>query len=129
MTKDPLADALSSIKNYEEARKSEITLDIASNTIGDALKVMEEERFIQDYEFIDDGKSGKYRVELRGKINNCGVIKPRFSVKHDDFEKWEKRYLPAAGFGVLIVSTSRGVVTHEEAREEGVGGKLLAYVY
>ncbi|KXA99635.1 30S ribosomal protein S8 [candidate division MSBL1 archaeon SCGC-AAA261F19] len=129
MTKDPLADALSSIKNYEETRKRKIILDPASNMIGDMLRVMQDEDFISDFEFIDDGKSGKFRIELMGKINDCGVIKPRFSVKHDEFEKWEKRYLPAAGFGALIVSTSNGIMTHKEAQNQGIGGRLIAYVY
>lgn len=129
MTKDPLADALSSIKNHEEMRKREITLTPASNMIGDTLDVMQDEDFINDFEFIDDGKSGKFRIELMGKINDCGVIKPRFSVKHDEFEKWEKRYLPAVGFGVLIVSTSNGIMTHKEAQNQEIGGRLIAYVY
>lgn len=129
MSKDPLADALSSIKNHEEARKREVVLQPASNMIKDTLQVMQDEGFINDFEFIEDDKSGKFRVELIGKINNCGVIKPRFSVKRDEFEKWEKRYLPAAGFGVLIVSTSNGIMAHGEAQDQGVGGRLIAYVY
>ena len=59
----------------------------------------------------------------------CGAIKPNFSVKKDGFEKFEKRYLPAKDFGVLIVSTSQGIMTHVEAKEKKLGGKLIAYVY
>jgi small subunit ribosomal protein S8 len=66
---------------------------------------------------------------LKGAINNCGVIKPRYSVKRSDLEKFESRYLPAQDFGVLILTTTEGVITHTEAKELGVGGKLLAYVY
>jgi len=46
-----------------------------------------------------------------------------------EYEKWEKRFLPAFDFGLLIVSTSQGVMTHKEAREKGIGGRLIAYVY
>lgn len=129
MTKDPLADALSTVKNYEEVRKREVLIEPASGLIGDVLEVMQEEGYAGDIEFIDDDKAGKFKVELKGKINDCGVIKPRFSVKHDEFEKWEKRYLPAAGFGTLAVSTPKGVISHKEAKEEGIGGRLLAFVY
>lgn len=129
MSKDPLADALSTIKNHEEIRKREVTINPSSSLIGDVLEVMEEEDYIGDFEFVDDGRGGKFKVELRGNINDCGVIKPRFSVQAGDFEKWEKRYLPAAGFGILAVSTSRGVISHEVAKEEGLGGRLLAFVY
>ncbi len=90
---------------------------------------MQENGFIGGFEFIDDGKSGKFKAELIGKVNNCGVIKPRYAVKRDGFERWEKRYLPAAGFGTLIVSTSKGVMAHDAAQEKSVGGRLLAFVY
>ena len=62
-------------------------------------------------------------------LNNCGVIKPRYSVQKTELEKWESRYLPAQDFGVLILTTTAGVVSHMKAKELGVGGKLLAYVY
>lgn len=129
MLLDPLADALSKIKSYEKARKREAVIAPASRLIKAVLHVMQEKGFIGEFEFVDDGKAGKFRVELLGKINNCGVIKPRRAVKHDDFERWEKRYLPAAGFGALAVSTSKGVLSHEAAEEKGVGGRLLAFVY
>lgn len=129
MSKDPLANALSTIKNYEEIRKAEVTIEPASRLIGDVLEVIEEEGYIGDFDFVDDGKGGKFKVELAGNINDCAVIKPRFSVKQGEFEKWEKRYLPAAGFGILAVSTSKGVISHKEAKEKGLGGRLLAFVY
>ena len=66
---------------------------------------------------------------LKGAINNCGVIKPRTSVKMTDIEKYEARFLPAQDFGVLILTTTRGVVAQDAAKELGIGGKLLAYVY
>lgn len=129
MSMDPLADTLSKIKNYELARKREVVLKPSSKLIGKVLSVMQEKDYIGDFEFIDDGRGGKFRVKLIGNINDCGPIKPRFSVKHDEYENWEKRYLPAAGFGILAVSTSQGVMSHEDAEDKGLGGKLLAYVY
>jgi small subunit ribosomal protein S8 len=50
-------------------------------------------------------------------------------VKVAELEKYEARFLPAQNFGVLILSTTEGVVTHTRAKELGIGGKLLAYVY
>ena len=126
---DPLADTLSMIKNYENARKREVVVKPTSKLIADVLRVVQQEGFIGEFEFIDDGKAGKFRIALLGKINNCGVIRPRHAVKRDGYEKWEKRYLPAAGFGVLVVSTPKGIMTHAQAMEQGIGGRLLAYVY
>lgn len=129
MLLDPLADALSTIKNAEMTGKPDCTLRPASKLIGNVLKVMKEKGYIGDFEFIDDGKSGNFKVQLKGKINKCGVIRPRHAVKNTDFEKWEKRYLPAKGFGSIILTTPDGVMTHGEARDNGIGGELLAYVY
>ena len=129
MSKDILANAMSSIKNHEEVRKKEVLIDPASNLVGDVLEVMEKEDYIEGMEFIEDKKSGKYKVSLKGNINNCGVIKPRFSIEAGDFEKWEKRYLPAAGYGLLAESTPRGEKSHKEAKEKGLGGRLIAFVY
>jgi small subunit ribosomal protein S8 len=44
-------------------------------------------------------------------------------------DKWEARYLPARDFGLLILTTTEGIIGHDEARKKGIGGKLLAYVY
>ncbi|MCH7727682.1 MAG: SUMF1/EgtB/PvdO family nonheme iron enzyme, partial [Planctomycetes bacterium] len=64
-------------------------------------------RFIDDgsYKEVDDGRGGIIELNLLGNMNKCGVIKPRFSTTNETFEKWEKRYLPAKDFGILIVST------------------------
>jgi small subunit ribosomal protein S8 len=70
-----------------------------------------------------------FRVALSGQINDCGVIRPRYSVKMSDLERFEARYLPAQDFGVLILTTTKGVLTHTQAKNGGVGGKLLAFVY
>ena len=129
MLLDPLANVLSKIENYERARKREVVVSQASRLIGDVLRIMQEEGFIGELEFIDDSKGGEFRIALLGKVNGCGVVKPRHAVKRGEYEHWEKRYLPAAGFGLLIVSTQRGVMSHRQAEEQGLGGRLLAYVF
>ena len=73
---------------------------------------------------------GNYiKTNLLGKINKCGSIKPRFSVKSNEIEKYEKRYLLAKDFGIIILSTNRGLMTHHEAKEKGFGGRLISYIY
>ncbi|MFX1474052.1 MAG: 30S ribosomal protein S8 [Promethearchaeota archaeon] len=126
---DPLADAYSNIMNHELLRKREVILRPASKKVGAALRIMQRLGYIGEFEFIDDGKAGMFRVELLGRINKCGVIKPHYAVKRTEFEYWEKRYLPARQFGILIVSTSKGFMTHREAVEQGHGGRLIAYIY
>ncbi len=127
--KDPLADALSHMKNTENAGTLICVIKPASKVIGKVLRVMQEHGYIGEFEFIDDGKSGKFTVKLLGKLNDCGVIRPRHAVGKKAFEKFEKRYLPASGFGVLAVSTPDGIMSHYKAKEKGIGGRLLSYVY
>lgn len=129
MRLDPLSDALSTINNAEESGKLRCKIPQASKLIGRTLNVMENYDYINGYEYIEDDKGGLFEVKLNGNINKCGSIKPQFSAKKDEFEKWEKRYLPGKNFGVLIVTTSSGVMAHREARKKGLGGKILAYIY
>ena len=126
---DPVADALIHVKNNDMASKREAVIKPASKLIGEILKVMKENGYIDTYQFIEDGRQGMFKVALTGKINNCRAIKPRYAVKKDDFENFEKRYLPSRDIGVIIVSTSEGVLTHRKAKEKAIGGRLLAYVY
>lgn len=129
MQQDVLADALSTIRNGREVGKQEVTVEPASDLIKNVLKILQQEGYIGLFEQIEDGRAGKFKVELKKTLNDCNAIKPRFSVSKDGYQKYEKRYLPARGFGNLLVSTPQGVMTHDEAQEEGHGGKLLAYVY
>ncbi|MEM2869374.1 MAG: 30S ribosomal protein S8 [Thermoplasmata archaeon] len=129
MQHDPLSDAMSIIKNAERAGKRECYIKPSSKLIGRVLRVMMESGYIKEFEAIPDGRGGKFRVRLTGNINDCGVVRPRYSVRKQEFEKWESRFLPAQDFGVLIVTTTKGVMSHFKAKELGTGGKLLAYVY
>jgi small subunit ribosomal protein S8 len=129
MQHDTLNDAMAVIKNAERVGKGECTVRPSSKLVGRVLKVMQESGYIRQFELVEDGRSRMFKVALSGQINDCGVIRPRYSVKVADLEKYEARYLPAQDFGVLILTTTKGVVTHMEAKKGGVGGKLLAFVY
>jgi small subunit ribosomal protein S8 len=126
---DPTADALIGLKNSDLASKRECFFRPASKLLGEILRVMQKNGYISTFEFVDDNREGSYRVELTGKINQCRAIKPRYAVKKNGFEKFEKRYLPARDVGILIVSTPQGVLSHAEAKKRGIGGRLLAFVY
>ncbi len=128
MRHDLLADILNSINNAEEIGRKSVTIP-ASKLVKEVLMVIQRSGYIGSFEFIDDRKSGKFTIELIGKINKSRAIRPRFPIKKDEFEKWEGRYLPARSFGILIVSTPKGVMSQKEAVEIGTGGRLLAYVY
>ena len=124
-----IADGMSALKNAGDTGKSEVTIEPASKLLGAMLRIMQESGYIAGFEFIEDGRGGQLKVHLTGKINKCGAISPRFSVQLDEMEFWEKQYLPGKNFGLMILSTSHGVMSHVQARKEGIGGELLGYVY
>ena len=128
MKHDSLADVFNIIKNTEDVGKKECVVP-ASKLAASILKIMHDADYIGKFEKVDDGKGGKFRVHLIGNINNCRVVKPRFSAKNDEFIKWEKRFLPANDIGIIIVTTPKGVMGHDRAKKEGLGGQLLGYVY
>lgn len=126
---DVLANAMAMIKNAEIRGHRQVVIWPISKLVGNVLRVMQRYGYVGEIEYIDDGRGGKFIVHLLGKINNCGVIKPRFPVKWKDIPKWEEKYLPARNVGILILSTSKGVISHIEAKQMHTGGVLLAYVY
>ncbi len=129
MLNDTLANALSTILNSEKIGKSSCLVSPASSIIKNVLNLLNEEGYVGKYEEVTKEKGAVLNVNLIGKVNNCSVIKPRFTVKRDGFEKFEKRFLLAEGFGVIIVSTSQGMMTHEQAKKKKIGGKLIAFCY
>ena len=129
---DPLANALSTIMNNEMRGNREAVITPASKLIAMVLRVMQKYGYVGEFEHIDDGRWGKIKVQLLGRINKCGVIKPRFSVKYKDLREmpqWLRKYLPSRDIGIIILTTPQGVMSHREALEKRIGGVLLAYVY
>ncbi len=127
--KDVIADGLNIIKTHKRAGKNECKIAPVSNLLLEVLRIFKEKGYIQDYEVIENGRGNEVVVKGLGAINNCGVIKPRFPVEAAEWYKWEQRYVLSKEFGHLVVSTSQGVMTNEEAREKGIGGRLIAFVY
>ena len=129
MLNDTLANVMSLILNNELTGKSECLVKPVSKVIKEILKVMKENGYVGDFKEVEDSRGNYLKLSLVGGINKCCVIKPRYSVKANKFENFEKRYLPAKDIGILFVSTPRGIMTHYDAKSKKTGGKLLAYCY
>lgn len=121
-------NAINSINVSEMVGKDECIIP-STKLIKAVLNVLKENKYIVDYEEFKDNKIPKIKVRLAKAINKIGVIKPRFPVRLDEYNKYETRYIPSKDFGILIVSTPKGVMTNREAKEKHLGGRLLAYVY
>ena len=128
MRQDALADVFSTLKNMEAIGRTSCTVP-NSNLIRNVLKVIHDNNYIGDFEVPENNAIGNIKVNLIGRINNCNVIKPNFSVRKDEFIKFEKRYLPAQNIGILILTTSKGIMDQKSALKKGTGGMLLGYVY
>ena len=126
---DIIAQALSQIKNAEKKGVSSCVVKPTSKTLRSILDLIKKEGYIGEFEVVDNGRGGLIKVNLLGTINDCGAIKPRFSTSLSNYQNFEKRYLPAKSYGLLIVSTTKGIMTQEEAKEKKLGGRLLAYIY
>jgi small subunit ribosomal protein S8 len=126
---DPLSNVLSQINAYEKVGRKELITKSNSKIIKQVLTLMQEHKYLGGFEEIKDSKGDLLKIHLIGTINKTGVIKPRFSVQKDTYEKFEKRFLPAKDFGILIVSTPQGMITHIEAKKKGMGGRLISYCY
>ncbi len=126
---DPIANALCTILGNERRYKHECVVNPASKMLGMVLRTLQKAGYLGEFEFIDDGRSGKFKVQLLGRINSCSAINPRFSVRVNDIEDFEKKYLPSRNVGIMVLTSPEGVMSHKEALEKKTGGRLLAYVY
>ena len=124
-----LNNCLVSISNAEKRGKRQVLIRPSSKVVIKFLEVMMKHGYIGEFELVDDHRSGKIIVNLNGRLNKCGVISPRFDVKLDEIEQWVVNLLPSRLFGHIVLTTSLGIMDHEEARRKQTGGKILGYFY
>jgi small subunit ribosomal protein S8 len=127
VVKDHLSAMMNDLLNCKKANKMETIVIPVTKLILGVLNIMKKEGYIESFK-IEEDKFKKAIIRI-GKINKCGTIKPRFYVKKDELDRYIKRYLPARNFGILIISTDKGLMTHNEAIEKNIGGTLIAYVF
>jgi small subunit ribosomal protein S8 len=128
---DPIADMLVRIRNAGQAHQKVVRIPGSKVKLSIA-KILKEEGFIEEFHFVEDTKQGEIEVKLRydefGDPMIRGtrrVSKPglRSYVKHDDIPRVLR------GYGIAIVSTSKGIVTDSNARKLGVGGEVMCFVW
>lgn len=127
---DLIADVFTMIRNAMMAKKNNVDVP-ASNTIKSILEILKKESYIDNFKLIEDKKQGIVRVYLKylaGKpaIRNIKrVSRPglRYYVR--------SKSVPSVlrGRGIAIVSTSKGIITDKEARDLGVGGEIIGYIW
>jgi small subunit ribosomal protein S8 len=126
MAQDVVSDALNMIRNTKKARKETVKIMRISNLLVEILKIMKQKGAIKKYKI--DPKDKSIEATL-GEFTECRAVKPRFSCDRTQIERYRRRYLPSRDIGTVIISTNKGLMTHEEAEEEKTGGSLIAYFY
>lgn len=124
MSQDIVADTLNNMMNMKRAGKTELEIKRHSKFLSSVLAIAKLKGYVKSYKA--DGT--KMKIEL-GKLNGCKAIKPRFAVSVEKIEKYVKRYLPSKNIGILIISTSQGLMTHQTAQDKNLGGSLIAYLF
>lgn len=128
---DPIADMLTRIRNANMVRHESLELP-ASRIKREIAEILKREGFIRDAEYIEDNKQGILRIFLKYGPNNEQVITGLKRISKPGLRVYAKasevpRVL--SGLGIAILSTSKGIMTDHEARQNNVGGEVLAYIW
>ncbi|MGI6358992.1 MAG: 30S ribosomal protein S8 [Bacillota bacterium] len=128
---DPIADLLTRIRNANIAYHE--TLEVpASKMKQSMLQVLKDEGFIRDFEYIEDGKQGILRLQMKYGANKERVISGLKRISRPGLRVYARKdEIPRVlgGLGIAILSTSRGIMTDKQARQAGIGGEVVCYVW
>jgi len=124
MSRDIVADALNQMMNALKAGKESVSVKKNSKLLISVLAIAKLKEYVKSY----SANKNEVLIEF-AKLNACKAIKPRYVVGFKDLEKYSKRYLPAKDLGIILVSTSKGLMTHQTALDKKIGGCLIAYFY
>lgn len=129
---DPIADYLTRLRNAIQAKHRVVEIP-ASNLKKDITKILFEKGYILNYKFVEDGPQGAIMIALKyDPVNKVNAIKKLIRVSSPGLRQYTGyKEMPRVlnGLGIAILSTSNGVMTDKEAREQKVGGEVLCYVY
>lgn len=125
MSQDIIADGLNQIMNAKQVEKRKITLKRYSKVLLNLFNMMKSKGYI-DYTVDEEAKTVTVQVI---KINKCLAVKPRYFTTFTGIEKYLRRFLPSRNFGTLVISTNKGLMSHQDAISNKIGGSVIAYFY
>ena len=128
---DPIADFITCIRNAAKAKKEAVTLP-ASKMKVQITEILKDERFITNFKVIEEGNKKFIRIYLRYLKGNRSAIKRIKKVSTPGLRRYvESKRIPRVlnGLGIIILSTSKGIITGEEARKQKTGGEMICTVY
>ncbi len=128
---DPIADMLTRVRNASSVYHQSVDIP-ASNLKREIARILKEEGYISDYEYTEDSKQGVLRIYLKYGENKEKVISGIKRISKPGLRVYAtKDEIPKVlgGLGIAVMSTSKGIMTDKQARAEGIGGEVLAYVW
>lgn len=125
MAQDIIADGLNQIMNAKVVQKPEVTLKRYSKLLLNLFAMMKAKEHI-DYDIDEVNKTVTVKIL---KLNKCRAVKPRYPTGYDNIETYLRRFLPSRNFGTLVLSTNKGLMSHQEAIANKIGGSVIAYFY
>ncbi len=128
---DPIADMLTRLRNANTAKHENVDVP-ASNIKKEIARILLEEGFIKGYDVIEDGKQGLIRLQLKYGRTGERVIKGLKRISKPGLRVYaDRENLPKVlnGIGISIISTSKGILTDKQARELGIGGEVICYIW
>ncbi len=131
MMTDPIADMLTRIRNGNSAKHESVDVP-ASKMKKEIAEILLKEGFIKSYDVIDDGVQGTIKVDLKYGRNDERIISGLKRISKPGLRVYAKgTEIPRVlgGLGIAIISTSNGVLTDKEARNQGIGGEVICYVW
>ncbi|KAL0319349.1 UNVERIFIED_CONTAM: 40S ribosomal protein S15a-5 [Sesamum calycinum] len=124
-----LNDALRTIVNAEKRGFASAELKPISNVMASFLQIMKYRGYIKDFEVHDPHRVGRISVQLLGRVKDCRAITYRQDITAQHIESYKTRMLPTHQWGYVVITTPNGVLDHEEAIRQNVGGQVLGYFY
>lgn len=128
---DPIADMLTRIRNAQVAKHESVDVP-ASNMKKSIAQILLSEGYVKGYTVLDEGTQGVIRVQLKYGLNKAKVITGLKRISRPGLRVYARKdQIPKVlgGFGIAIMSTSRGVMTNKDARTQGIGGEVLCYIW
>ncbi|CAO2832739.1 unnamed protein product [Amaranthus hypochondriacus] len=124
-----LNDALRTIVNAEKRNKATAQLQPISTVMCSFLHIMKTRGYIKDFQVHDPHRVGSITVELLGRVNDCRALTYRQDLKAKEIEQYRLRTLPTRQWGYVVITTPNGVLDHEDALKQNVGGQVLGYFH
>ncbi|CDO97938.1 unnamed protein product [Coffea canephora] len=124
-----LNDALRTIVNAEKRGFASAQLQPISSCMASFLQIMKYRGYVKDFQVHDPHRVGKITVQLQGRVNDCRALTYRQDINAQNIQSYTKRQLPTHQWGYVVISTPNGVMDHEEAIRQNVGGQVLGYFY